>query len=319
VAALVDRVRGQAVLVVGDVMLDRYWWGTVERLSPEAPVPVVHKRRSSVVPGGAANVAVNVASLGGTPLLVGVIGADDAGRELTAALKERGISPDHLLVDPERPTTVKTRVVAHSQHVVRVDEEDRSPISAEQAARLAERITALAGAVRVVAVSDYAKGLLGEDLLARTIRTARAAGCFVVVDPKGADYARYDGAHLLSPNRGEALTAAGVTSDEPDAVGRAAARLLDRVAVEAVLVTLGEAGMMLYERGQAPVAIAAQARAVYDVTGAGDTVIAALSLAVAAGAALPIAVRIANVAAGLAVETVGTAAVTADQLRDALA
>jgi D-beta-D-heptose 7-phosphate kinase/D-beta-D-heptose 1-phosphate adenosyltransferase len=305
-------------VVVGDLMLDRYWWGTVERLSPEAPVPVVHRRGASVAPGGAANVAVNVASLGGTPRLVGVVGGDDTGRELMAALKERGISPDGVVVDPARPTTVKTRVVAHSQHVVRIDEEDRRPIPDAVAARVVERLTALLDAAPVVAVSDYAKGLLTPGLLSRVMGGARAAGCPVLVDPKGTDYARYDGAHLLAPNRGEALVAAGLTADEPDGVERAAARLLDRVAVDAVLVTLGEAGMTLFERGKPPVRIAARARAVYDVTGAGDTVMAATALALAAGVSLETAVRLANVAAGLAVETVGTTAVTAERLRAAL-
>lgn len=317
-AAVVARLAGHAVVIVGDVMLDRYWWGTVERLSPEAPVPVVHKRRATLAPGGAANVAANVASLGGTPLLVGVVGADDAGRELGRDLKERGISADHLVMDATRPTTVKTRVVAHSQHVVRVDEEERSPIAAPVSAQIAERVTALVGEARVLVVSDYAKGLLGAELLGRVIAAARSAGAHVVVDPKGVDCARYDGAHVICPNRGEALAAAAIPPDEPDAVRRAGARLLETVKVDAVLVTLGEAGMLLCERGRAPISIPALARAVYDVTGAGDTVIATLALALAAGADLPTGVRLANVAAGLAVEAVGTTAVTASQLRDAL-
>jgi D-beta-D-heptose 7-phosphate kinase/D-beta-D-heptose 1-phosphate adenosyltransferase len=317
-ASVVGQLAGHAVVVVGDVMLDRYWWGTVDRLSPEAPVPVVHKRRATLAPGGAANVAANVKSLGGTPLLVGVVGGDDAGRELARDLKERGISPDHLVVDAQRPTTVKTRVVAHSQHVVRVDEEDRSPIAGAIAAEVADRVTALLGGARVVVVSDYAKGVLGGALLRRIIAAAGAAGAHVVVDPKGVDYARYGGARVICPNRAEALTAASIPPDEPDAVHRAARRLLESVAVDAVLVTLGEAGMLLCERGRPPVAIPALARAVYDVTGAGDTVIATLALALAAGADLLTGVRLANVAAGLAVEAVGTTAVTASQLRDAL-
>jgi len=316
--ALVARLRDHVVLVVGDVMLDRYWWGTVERLSPEAPVPIVHKRRSTAAPGGAANVAANVRSLGGRPLLVGLVGDDDAGRELAAALKARGIAADHLLVDPARPTTVKTRVIAHSQHVVRVDEEDRAPVAPPLAARVAERVAALLPAARVVVVSDYAKGLLGPAVLGPVLAAARAAGATVVVDPKGTDFTRYAGARVICPNRQEALAAAGVEPEAPDAVPRAAARLLERTGAEAVLVTLGEAGMLLCERGRAPVAIPALAREVFDVTGAGDTVTATLALALAAGAPLEVAVRLANVAAGLAVEAVGTTAVTAAQLRDAL-
>lgn len=317
--ALVDALRGHTTLIVGDVMLDRYWWGSVSRLSPEAPVPIVHKQRSSVAPGGAANVAANVASLGGAPLLTGVIGNDEAGRELKAELERRGIVHDHLMTAPERATTVKTRIVAVSQHVVRVDEEDRSPISSALAARLAERVTALLPDTRVLIVSDYAKGVLGPELLRRVIHAARARGCWVVVDPKGSDYSRYRGASLICPNRGEALAAAGVESVEPEGIACAGTRLLESGASDAVLIKLGDAGMMLFERDRAPTPIPALARAVYDVTGAGDTVIATVGLGLAAGSSLDAAARLANVAAGLAVEQVGTTAVTAAQLRDALA
>lgn len=316
--ALVEAFRGHAVVIVGDVMLDRYWWGSVTRLSPEAPVPVVEKQRSSVAPGGAANVAANVASLGGLPLLVGVVGADEAGRELGAELRRRGIGAEHLVTDARRPTTVKTRIVAVSQHVVRVDEEDRSPVASALTARLAERAIALLDGARVLVVSDYAKGVLAPELLERVIRAARSRRVWVVVDPKGHDYARYAGASLICPNRGEALAAARVGADEADAVARAGRRLLESGVADAVLVTVGEAGMMLCERDRPPAAIPALARAVYDVTGAGDTVIAVVSLALAAGVALGQAVRLANVAAGLAVEQVGTTAVTAAQLREAL-
>jgi D-beta-D-heptose 7-phosphate kinase/D-beta-D-heptose 1-phosphate adenosyltransferase len=279
---------------------------------------VVEKQRSSAAPGGAANVAANVASLGGRPRLVGVVGADEAGGELSADLRRRDISDEHLVIASLRPTTVKTRIVAVSQHVVRVDEEDRSPVAQSVAARLAERTLALLAGAQALVISDYAKGTLGPELLQRVIRAARARHVQVVVDPKGHDYARYAGASLICPNRSEALAAARVSADEPDAVARAGRRLLESGIAETVLVTLGEAGMLLFERDGRPTAIAALARAVYDVTGAGDTVIAAVSLAVAAGLSLEQAVRLANVAAGLAVEQVGTTAVTAAQLREAL-
>ena len=316
---IVDAFRGRRVLVLGDVMLDRYWWGTVSRISPEAPVPVVHKLRSTLAPGGAANVAANIASLGGSPVLVGVTGADEAARELSAALQEHGISPEHLLVDPGRPTTVKTRIVAYSQHVVRVDEEDTSPISPSLAARVIERLVTLLASVDLLIISDYAKGLLTPELLHQVIRYACDHGCRVIVDPKGTDYSRYNGAYLLSPNRMEALTAAGLPPDhQPDSVTHAGTRLLETLAVEAVLITQGKAGMTLFEHDRGPMHIPAVARTVYDVTGAGDTVIAALGLALAARASLPVAVQLANLAAGLAVEQVGTVAVTADGLRQAL-
>lgn len=347
-AAAVGALAGHEVVIVGDVMLDRYWWGSVTRLSPEAPVPVVLKQRSSAAPGGAANVAANVASLGGVPRLVGVLGADAAGRELTAELARRGIAADDLVTDPGRPTTVKTRVVAVSQHVVRVDEETSRPVDGEVATRVVERARVRLGRAGVLVVSDYAKGVVTPELLGLLVPEVRRRGGHVVVDPKGHDYARYRGASVVCPNRGEALVAAGLGDDEADAVCRAGATLLGRgqsgsggrpgaTALEtgepgvsrrsrapasgvadAVLITLGDAGMMLFERGRAPLAVPALARAVYDVTGAGDTVIAALGLALAGGLALETAVRLANVAAGLAVEQVGTTAVTAAQLEEAL-
>jgi rfaE bifunctional protein kinase chain/domain len=315
---LVDAFHGHTVVILGDVMLDRYWWGNVSRLSPEAPVPVVEKQRSSAAPGGAANVAANIASLGGRPLLVGVVGVDEAGHELRADLSQRGISDEHLVIDAGRPTTVKTRIVAVSQHVVRVDEEDRRPVAESVAARLAERTLALLAGAQALVISDYAKGALSPELLQRVIRAARARNVWVVVDPKGHDYSRYAGASLICPNRGEALAAARVSPDEPEAVARAGRRLVESRTADMVLVTLGEAGMLLCERAGPPTAIPALARAVYDVTGAGDTVIATVSLALAAGLSLERAVRLANVAAGLAVEQVGTTAVTAAHLREAL-
>ncbi|MGH7391351.1 MAG: D-glycero-beta-D-manno-heptose-7-phosphate kinase [Candidatus Rokuibacteriota bacterium] len=317
-AALVEALDGHEVVIVGDLMLDRYWWGSVTRLSPEAPVPVVHKQRSTAAPGGAANVAANVASLGGVPRLCGVVGADEAGRELRAELARRGIATDDVVTDPGRPTTVKTRVVAVSQHVVRVDEETSRPVDGALAARLTDRARARLGRAGVLVVSDYAKGVVVEAVLRGLVPEVRRRGGHVVVDPKGHDYSRYRGASIVCPNRSEALAAAGLDGAEPDAVARAGAALLGGEIADAILVTLGDAGMMLFERGRPALAVPALARAVYDVTGAGDTVIAALALTLAARAGHDVAVRLANTAAGLAVEQVGTTAVTAAQLKDAL-
>jgi rfaE bifunctional protein kinase chain/domain len=317
-AAVLDRLGGQSVVVLGDVMLDRYWWGNVTRLSPEAPVPVVQKERASAALGGAANVAANIASLGGIPRLVGVVGSDEAARELRAELARLGIADEHLLAADARPTTVKTRIVAISQHVVRVDEEDRTPIDAALSTRLAEHVESLLDTATVLVVSDYAKGVLGPELLRRVIGAARRRGYWVVVDPKVSNYERYRGASLVCPNRAEALAAANVEADDPDSVTRAGDRLLDSAVAEAVLITLGNAGMALFQRGRVPVRIPTAARAVYDVTGAGDTVMAAVGLALAAGTPLEVAARLANVAAGLAVEQVGTTAVAAAQLREAM-
>ncbi len=315
---LVASFKGRRVLVVGDIMLDRYWFGAVDRISPEAPVPIINKRRSDLAPGGAANVAANIASLGGVPVLVGMTGADDAGRELRAILEGRGISPEYVVTDAGRPTTVKTRIIAHSQHVIRVDEEETGWASAAIAAQVSELVHSLISAVELMVISDYAKGLMSPSLLGRIFRLAREHGRRVVVDPKAHDYRRYSGAYLLTPNRGEALAAAGIPAGQANGIAAAGTRLLEMVPVGAVLITQGEAGMTLFERGRRPVYFPAMARTVYDVTGAGDTVVATISLALAAGASLPVTAELANLAAGMAVEQVGTSAVTADQLVRAL-
>jgi D-beta-D-heptose 7-phosphate kinase/D-beta-D-heptose 1-phosphate adenosyltransferase len=314
---LVHSFQGRRVLVLGDLMLDRYWWGRVDRISPEAPVPVVRKQRSTIAPGGAANVACNIAALGGEPLLLGLLGADSAGQEFRTALLERGLSVDHAIVDSDRATTVKTRIVAHNQHVVRVDEESTHPIAASLLQKVVDRVDSLLSSCDVVILSDYAKGFLTPDLLQKVIHSASRKERRTVIDPKGGDYSRYNGAYVLTPNRMEALVAAGFPPTHKDS-STAAARLLDTLQVEAVLVTEGDEGMTLYARSHSPQHVPALARTVYDVTGAGDTVIATLSLALAAGASLWTASQLANVSAGLAVEQVGTTAVTSLALGQAL-
>jgi rfaE bifunctional protein kinase chain/domain len=314
---LIQSFQGRRVLILGDLMLDRYWWGRVDRISPEAPVPVVRKQRSTIAPGGAANVACNIAALGGEPMLLGLVGTDAAGQEFRTALLERGLSVDHLMVDSERATTVKTRIIAHSQHVVRVDEESTQPVASSLLQQLVSRVKALLPSCDVVVLSDYAKGLLVPELLRDVIRSASRRERRTVIDPKGGDYSRYDGAYVLTPNRMEAQIAAGFPPTHKDSAA-AAARLLDALRVEAVLVTEGDEGMTLYDRSQEPRHVPALARTVYDVTGAGDTVVATLSLAVAAGASLWTAAQLANVAAGLAVEQIGTTAVTSLALGQAL-
>lgn len=312
---VIRRFERKAILVVGDVMLDRYWWGTVSRISPEAPVPVVRHERSTLAAGGAANVAANIAGLSGSPLLVGLIGNDEGGRELPAVLDNLSVPTGHLVTFDERPTTVKTRIVAHSQHVVRLDKEDAAPISAEQAREVCAHVQGLLPEAKVLVVSDYAKGLLEPELLKSIIAEAVRLGIPVLVDPKGIDYSRYSGATLLTPNRSEAAHACGVEASDQRAVELSGERLLDQLEISSCLITQGEEGMTLFRRGQAPFHLTAMAREVYDVTGAGDTVIAALSLAIAAGADLLTAARLANLAAGLAVEQVGTTVLGLDVLR----
>jgi D-beta-D-heptose 7-phosphate kinase/D-beta-D-heptose 1-phosphate adenosyltransferase len=312
---IIDSFRRVVVLVVGDVMLDRYWWGSVHRISPEAPVPVVRLERSTLAAGGAANVAANIAGLSARPLLVGLIGDDEGGRELPGVLQESGVSSEYLCRLPGRATTLKTRIVAHSQHVVRIDHEDATQISEEEAQATAARIIELLPQAHVLLLSDYAKGLLAPALLQQVIAEARRLELPVLVDPKGRDYARYAGATMLTPNRFEAAQVSAMDAGNQEATEAAGAQLLSQLEVDSFLITQGEDGMTLFRRGEEPLHLSALARDVYDVTGAGDTVISTLSLALGAGADLVTAARLANMAAGLAVEQVGTTIITLELLR----
>jgi len=302
-----ERVRAGRVLVVGDVMLDRYWFGDVERISPEAPVPVVKIARSEERPGGAANVARNAAALGAQATLLSVVGDDEPGRALARLLEGERVQASFLR-DAAAPTTVKLRVIGRQQQLLRIDFET-APSHEVLAAKLAdfERLVAEAD---LVILSDYGKGGLAH--IATMIARARAAGRPVLVDPKGDDYARYRGATLLTPNRSEFRQVAGRWRDEADLTARAEALRRD-LALDALLVTRSEEGMSLYTGGGA-LTIPAQAREVYDVSGAGDTVIATLGVLLAAGAPLPDAVRIANEAAGVVVGKLGTAVVQPHEL-----
>jgi len=305
------------VLVIGDVILDRYWWGDVSRISPEAPVPVVRLNNTSLAAGGAANVAANIAGLGATPILVGIVGDDDGARQFPGVLTGANVSPDHLVRDHDRPTTVKTRIVAHSQQVVRVDQELAGGISAETENAILEKVELEMGRVDAIAVSDYAKGMLTDRVLKELFSIASKHGKPVLVDPKGKDYSKYRGAALLTPNRREAAEACNL-DDSSEVVDRAGTQLMNDLDLDALLVTEGEAGMTLFRRSQSSVKMGAEARKVYDVTGAGDTVIATFAVAIGAGADVETAARLANTAAGLVVEQVGTAAVTLAGLEAAL-
>ena len=305
------------ILVIGDVILDRYWWGDVSRISPEAPVPVVRLKNTTLAAGGAANVAANIAGLGATPILVGIVGDDDGALQFPDVLSGANVSSAHLVRDPARPTTVKTRVIAHSHHVVRVDQEHAGEVSAETETAIVEKLRTEIGRVDAIAVSDYGKGMLTNRVLKDLFKIAAESGKPVLVDPKGKDYSKYKGAALLTPNRREAAEACNF-DDHGDVVDRAGAKLMDELNLDALLVTEGEEGMTLFRRSHSPLRMAAEARDVYDVTGAGDTVIATLAVAIGAGADVELAARLANAAAGLVVEQVGTTAVTLSGLEAAL-
>lgn len=296
------------VLVVGDVMLDRYWHGQTGRISPEAPVPVVRMQDSEDRPGGAANVALNLAALGVRPTLVGLVGADDAGDRIGHELANAGVDA-RLVRVAERPTITKLRVLARHQQLLRVDFEE--PFHDLDPAPLERAMAEVVGDADIVILSDYAKGALADPQ--RFIRLAREAGAQVLVDPKGRDFSPYRGADLLTPNLSEFEAVAGPCPDESALVERGRATL-GELDLGALLVTRGEAGMTLIQADGEPVHLPARAREVFDVTGAGDTVIATLGAALAAGQALPRAVALANAAAGLVVGRLGAATVSAPEL-----
>ena len=303
-----DAVARARLLVAGDVMLDRYWFGEVERISPEAPVPVVKIARSEERPGGAANVARNASALGSPVTLLSVVGNDEAGSILEKLLAGDGVQAS-LLRDAALSTTVKLRVIGRQQQLLRIDFE--TPPSHEVlAAKLADYERRVQDA-DVVILSDYGKG--GLTHIASMIDRARAAGKTVLVDPKGDDYARYRNATVLTPNRAELREVVGRWKDEADLTARAQ-KLRADLALDALLVTRSEEGMTLFT-AQGAQTMPAQAREVYDVSGAGDTVIATLGVMLASGAPLPDAVRIANEAAGVVVGKLGTAVVHPQELR----
>ena len=300
--------RKARILVVGDVMLDRYWFGDASRISPEAPVPVVLFRNEENKPGGAANVASNCAALGAKTRLLSVTGADADGALLGRILRRQGVQVN-FHGDKSIRTTQKLRVIGGHQHqLLRIDFET-SPSREVLAAKLADFDAALPSCNAVI-LSDYGKGGLAH--IARMIRRARAAGKRVLVDPKGDDYSRYKGAHLMTPNRSELRQIVGVWKSEAD-LERRAQKLRRQLGLEALLVTRGEEGMTLYRQGRA-LHVKAERREVYDVSGAGDTVIAALATMLAAGVALEQAVRLANRAAGIKVMKFGTAAISKAEL-----
>lgn len=314
----IEQFRNTKVLVIGDVMLDRYWWGSVSRISPEAPVPIVRLNSSTLAAGGAANVAANIAGLGAEPLLIGIIGRDAEGDALRGQLATRGVPADHLIEVEDRPTTVKTRVIAHSQQVTRIDQEMDHDLSADDTSRVLRFFEDRVAKVDSVIISDYAKGLLTVSLLKGIIDSARRARKSVLVDPKGKDYTRYSGASLLTPNRKEAAEACKLEENGHNLIECAGRKLLSDLEINAVLITQGEEGMTLFERTDEPAHFHALARKVYDVTGAGDTVIATLATAVGSGSELKTAAKLANIAAGVVVEQVGTTSITAADLERAI-
>lgn len=306
------------VIVIGDLMLDRYHWGSVSRISPEAPVPIVFLNDSSLRVGGAANVAANIAALGATPLLIGVIGTDADGREFLGSLKSADIKDQHILTSPSRKTTVKTRIIAHGQHVVRLDSETNEPLSDPDEEALLATFDSLLDSADAVIVSDYGKGVTSTSLVKRVIEKCNGSGKPVLIDPKGKDYEKYHGATVLTPNRKEAADATKIEEHSPNLVSRAGELLLNQVGLEYVLITESEDGMTLFAKDGSSHHFDAASIEVFDVTGAGDTVIACLGVALASGFDYVNAVRLSNIAGGLSVQKIGTSPVSIADLAAAV-
>jgi D-beta-D-heptose 7-phosphate kinase/D-beta-D-heptose 1-phosphate adenosyltransferase len=302
------------ILCVGDVMLDRFAYGDTDRVSPEAPVPVLLLRETRSMLGGAGNVARNVAALGGTAILLGLAGRDPAGGEIAALIRATPGLVDAHVVSARRPTTCKTRYLAAHQQIVRVDEESTGDLDAEEESGLVAAIEQVVGTVDAVILSDYGKGVICPSVAGATIASARRAGIPVYADPKSDDFNRYRGVFCITPNLKELALASRLPVGTDGDIAAACARLMRETEAEAILVTRSDKGMILVEASGAVHVEPARAREVYDVSGAGDTVIAVLALARAAGIELPQAVRLANAAAGIVVSKLGTATAEFDEL-----
>ncbi|MDO3379590.1 D-glycero-beta-D-manno-heptose-7-phosphate kinase [Geoalkalibacter halelectricus] len=316
IESFLARLRGLKALVVGDLMLDEYVWGRTERISPEAPVQVVDVVRQDLRLGGAGNVVNNLVALGCSIEVAGALGDDADGRSLRAMLEAAGIGIDGLVFAPGRTTSRKTRILASNQQMLRIDRESKDFIGADLETQLAERIRALADGCQVILVSDYLKGVLTEGLLREVFAIGRAAGIPVVVDPKGSDYRKYLGATLLTPNRKEAQTASGIAITDEASLCRAGRALRDTLRLEALVLTRSEEGMSLFLADGREVHLPTEAREVFDVSGAGDTVLALLGIGLGAGLSVELAAKVANLAAGIVVAKVGTSTVSPDEILD---
>ena len=316
---LLDGFARAKVAILGDIMLDRYVWGDVNRISQEAPVPIVEVRRNSSRFGAAANVAENVATLGAHATLVGVVGDDEAGREVLSLLTGRGVDVDSVVTEPGRPTTTKLRVIAHSQQVVRADSEVTEDVSGEVEAAVLRGLKRAITESDVLVVSDYGKGVVTQATIAAAISAARELGKMVCVDPKESHFASYVGVTAITPNQKEAGGAVGTDIRDEESLLSVGWELSKRLEAECVVITRGEQGMSLFMSDGELVHLPTVARDVFDVTGAGDTVVSTLAVALASGASMEEAAIVANHAAGLVIREVGTASVGLDAIERSFA
>ncbi len=313
-----ERFDQTKICVVGDLMRDIFIWGRVRRISPEAPVPVVEVERETAMLGGAANVVNNLIALGAKIYLAGVVGDDEVGERLLNELLEKGVNIEGVVVEPGRPTTVKTRIIAHSQQVVRFDREVRKPISEKSRNLIIKALQDFISEVDLVLISDYAKGVVSIELTSGLFPLAHKYGKWIIVDPKISNLHCYRGAELITPNHIEAGQAVRFEVEEDEEVERAGRLLLKELEAKAILITRGERGMSLITNSGDVHHIPTQAREVYDVTGAGDTVISTLGVSLACGMDLYSACLLANLSAGLGIAKLGTSVVSREELKDAL-
>ncbi len=312
------------VFIIGDIMVDHFIWGKVSRISPEAPVPVVEVAKENLLLGGSVNVLNNVLSVGGKVAVAGIIGPDDMGRWLIRELRKMNVDTDGIVVEADRHTTVKTRIVAHHQQIVRFDRETTKPVSSDSLSNILEYMKKICKDLGAIVISDYNKGMVSEPLLNRIKEVVAGNNIIICVDPKQSDFSIYQGVDVITPNHHEAGRALGIgdingcNSERDEIICESVRRLIERLDLKALLITRGEKGISLYERNAEVSHIPTVAREVFDVTGAGDTVIGVFALCVASGATFEEAAILANHAAGIVVGKVGTATVTQEELKRAL-
>lgn len=314
----ISKFSASNILVVGDLMIDEYLWGEVDRISPEAPVQVVSVKQEGYTLGGAGNVINNIIALGATVSAVGVIGTGPHGGLLLEKFHDLNVQTDGIIQEPDRPTTQKTRIIAANQHVLRIDRETRNSVSDLTFEKIIRSITEKMPGVDLVLISDYGKGLITRSLIEKIVTIAEKHDKAVIADPKGLDFSKYSGVSLITPNKKEAAIATGIEIFNSSTLEKAGKKIINTTGINNVLITCGKEGMVLFRKDTLPSKVTAKARQVYDVSGAGDTVIAVMGLALASGASFKTGMAIANTAAGIVVGKVGTATVSLKELESAL-
>ncbi|MDP2943219.1 MAG: D-glycero-beta-D-manno-heptose-7-phosphate kinase [Candidatus Omnitrophota bacterium] len=312
---IISKFKDVKILIVGDLILDEFIWGDTSRISPEAPVPVVLVERESLMPGGAANVASNICALGAKAYLVGAVGRDEHGRRLEKILKEKGVDLEGVISDAQRPTTLKTRVVARHQQVIRIDREKISPLSESINKEIMDYVREKIKEVDGVIIEDYGKGVITPRLLKEIVPLAKRHNKIITVDPTEEHNSYYKGVTAITPNRKEAEAMVGIKAKDDESLNRLGRALLRRLKLKAAVITLGEHGMRVFERGGKITHIPTVAQEVFDVSGAGDTVIAAFTVSLGAGAKMIEAAHISNFAGGIVVGKVGVATTSQAELK----